>query len=340
MLLEPAALRTVLEGSTETPYLDALTAYAAGDPVRLTVPGHKGGSAAPDALVDLLGGALALDLPTLIGGVDSGSAPTPLERALAAAAAAWGARRTWFLPHGATQGNLAACLALRAARGRQVVVQRNVHSSVVSGLISAGVAPHWLAPEVDYAAGVAHGVTPAALDAALSAAPGARAAFVVAPTYHGAMPDVAALAAIAHEHGAALVVDEAWGAHLPFHPALPQHAIAAGRRPRRLEHAQVARQPVGVGDAAPGTGGRVPAAGRGDRPGARPVRVDVPERAGAGVARRCACPRGRAWRAPARRDAARRGGRPRSGSPRSRACAYSGTSSSARPACMASTRCA
>ena len=107
-------------------------------------------------------------------------------------------------------------------------MQRNVHSSVVSGLIAAGLAPHWLAPEVDRRAGVAHGVTATALDTALTAAPGARAALVVAPTYHGAVPDVAALAAVAHAHGAALVVDEAWGAHLPFHPELPTDAIAAG----------------------------------------------------------------------------------------------------------------
>ena len=226
MLLEPVA--RPVERDTGAPYLDALRAYAAGDPTRLTVPGHKGGAGAPDALAATLGEALALDLPALIGGVDTGSSPNPLEHALELAADAWGARRTWFLPHGATQGNLAACLALRAARGREVVVQRNVHSSVVSGLIAAGLAPHWLAPEVDRRAGVAHGVTATALDTALTAAPGARAALVVAPTYHGAVPDVAALAAVAHAHGAALVVDEAWGAHLPFHPELPTDAIAAG----------------------------------------------------------------------------------------------------------------
>ena len=42
------------------------------------------------------------------------------------------------------------------------------------------------------------------------------------------MPDVELLAAVAHGHGAALVVDETWGAHLPFHPDLPAHAIEAG----------------------------------------------------------------------------------------------------------------
>ena len=211
------------------PYLDALQRYAATDPVRLMVPGHKGGRAAPGPLTSALGpDVLALDVPTLIPGIDIGPAPTPLDRASGLAAAAWGARRTWFLLNGASQGNLAACLALRAARGRDVIVQRNVHGSVVSGLILAGLRPHWLLPEIDDELGIAHGVTPAALEAALAQTADAVAAIVVAPTYHGAMPDVRALAEVTHAHGAALVVDEAWGAHLAFHPALPEHAIAAG----------------------------------------------------------------------------------------------------------------
>ena len=42
------------------------------------------------------------------------------------------------------------------------------------------------------------------------------------------MPDVALLAAVAHGHGAALVVDETWGGHLPFHPDLPDGAVTQG----------------------------------------------------------------------------------------------------------------
>ena len=218
----------MLEGGTETPYLDALAAYAAGDPVRLTVPGHKGGSAAPDALVDLLGGALALDLPTLIGGVDSGSAPTPLERALSCRCGGLG-RASHLVPPARRDPGQPRRLPGAARRARTPggrAAQRSLQRRLRPDRRRARTALAGAGGRL--AAGVAHGVTPAALDAALTAAPGARAAFVVAPTYHGAVPDVAALAAVAHDHGAALVVDEAWGAHLPFHPALPQHAIAAG----------------------------------------------------------------------------------------------------------------
>ena len=208
------------------PYLEALAAFAARDPRRAMVPGHKAGAAADGALRAALGDRpFALDLPTLIEGVDGPG--SPYEEALRLAADAWGARRTWFLTNGASQGNLAACLAI-ARRGERVVVQRTVHGSTIDGLVLAGLRPTFVAPEVDAALGVAHCVLPAALDAALAATPGAAAAIVVSPTYHGAIADVRGLARVAHARGVPLVVDEAWGAHLPFSDALPEHALAAG----------------------------------------------------------------------------------------------------------------
>ena len=53
------------------PYLEALRSFAARDPRRAMVPGHKGGLAADGGLRAALGdGALALDVPTLIEGID------------------------------------------------------------------------------------------------------------------------------------------------------------------------------------------------------------------------------------------------------------------------------
>jgi lysine decarboxylase len=40
--------------------------------------------------------------------------------------------------------------------------------------------------------------------------------------------DVAALARVAHDQGAALVVDESWGSHFGFHPEIPASALAHG----------------------------------------------------------------------------------------------------------------
>ena len=160
-------------------------------------------------------------------GVDIGPEPTPFQQAQLLAAEAWGARRTWFLVNGASQGNHATSMAL-GHMGERVVVQRNVHSSVIDGLVLNGMRPTFVAPELDPELGIAHGLTPESLAAALDATPGAVAAMVVSPTYFGACADVAALAEVAHSRGVPLIVDEAWGAHLHFHPDLPPDALASG----------------------------------------------------------------------------------------------------------------
>lgn len=210
------------------PYLDAVVAYGFRGPTRFHVPGHKGGAGADPGLRAAIGlDALQLDIPQDIEGIDLGPKPTPYDRAEQLAAAAYGAAQTWFLTNGATQGNHALCLAL-ASLGAPVVVQRNSHSSVIDGLVLSGGLPSFVAPEYDSELGMAHGVTPDALAAALDAAPGARAAFVVSPTYYGLAADVAALAEVAHARDVALVVDQSWGPHFGFHPDVPPSALHLG----------------------------------------------------------------------------------------------------------------
>jgi lysine decarboxylase len=211
-----------------TPYVDALLAYSERDLGRFQVPGHKGGPGADSALRELVGETgLRNDIPSITEGVDIGPEPTPFQEAQLLAAEAWGARRTWFLINGASQGNHTICLAL-AHTGETVVVQRNVHSSVVDGLVLSGMRPSFTAPELDPELGIAHCLTPESLDRALEETPGAAGAMVVSPTYFGACADIAALASVAHGHGLPLAVDEAWGAHLRFHPSLPPDALSCG----------------------------------------------------------------------------------------------------------------
>jgi arginine decarboxylase len=212
----------------DTPYLDALRAYAARQPARMHVPGHKGGPGADPGLTEAIGlQALALDIPALTWGIDVGEEPTPFSDALRLAAEAWGARRTWWLVNGASQGNHAALLAL-AHRGTEIVTQRNAHSSTIDALVISGLRPTFVAPELDPELHIAHCMTPEALERALDATPGAVGATVVSPTYFGAVADIAGLADVAHRRGVPLVVDEAWGAHLPFHEDLPKHALSLG----------------------------------------------------------------------------------------------------------------
>jgi lysine decarboxylase len=210
------------------PYLDAVWGYAFRGSTRFHVPGHKGGAGADPGLRSALGEtALMVDVPADIHGIDLGPAPTAYQRAEALAAEAHGAARSWFLTNGATQGNHALTLAL-APLGAPVVVQRNAHASVVDGLVLSGGVPTYVAPEYEHELGMAHGVTPAALEEALELTPGARAVFIVSPTYYGMAADVAACAAICDAADVPLVVDQAWGPHFGFHPDLPPSALHEG----------------------------------------------------------------------------------------------------------------
>ncbi len=210
------------------PYLEAVVAYATRGSTRFHVPGHKGGAGADPGLCAAIGkAALNADVPQDIEGIDLGPEPTPYQRAELLAAEAHGAARSWFLTNGATQGNHALCLTL-APLGAEVVVQRNSHASVIDGLVLSGGRPTFVAPEYEEELGMAHGVMREALERALHATPEARAAFVVSPTYYGMSADVAGCAAVCHEAGVPLVVDQAWGPHFGFHPALPASALTQG----------------------------------------------------------------------------------------------------------------
>ncbi|MFD9218941.1 aminotransferase class I/II-fold pyridoxal phosphate-dependent enzyme [Streptomyces sp. NPDC060064] len=209
------------------PFAEALRTHAGRGWLRLNVPGH---AAEPDSFGPLAGTfgpePLRLDFPPLLEGLDLGTA-TPMDEALALAAEAWGARRTWFLTNGASQGNHIASL-VAPALGRTLVVQRSVHSSVIDGLVLSGLKAAFVRPSVDTEQGIAHGVTAENLAAAIARHPDAAAAYVVSPSYFGAVADVRALAEVAHGAGIPLIVDEAWGAHFGFHPRLPGNALAQG----------------------------------------------------------------------------------------------------------------
>lgn len=192
------------------------------------MPGHMQGRAAPEELRRLLGPrALAADTTQVLDLDDIHRPRTALKAAQELAARAWGAERTWFLVNGSSCGNQAMLLAT-AGPGDEVLVPRNAHRSVQAALVLSGARPVYLPTPFDPELGVHLAVEPAAVAAALRAHPGARALFFTSPTPYGAAADVQALVALGHGSDLPVLVDEAWGPHLAFHPELPTSALAAG----------------------------------------------------------------------------------------------------------------
>jgi arginine decarboxylase len=203
---------------TETPLADAAAAFLAdGRITPFTTPGHK---RAPHLADDLL----RLDLPLSSGADDLHLRSNVLGRAEALAAELWGAEACRFCVNGSTQGNQALALTL-GRPGDRVVVSRTLHKSVFAGLVLAGLDPVWVRPEVDPATGLAGAVPPERVAEALA---DARGVFLVEPSFVGVLSDLGAIGALCRRAGVPLVVDQAWGAHLGFHPDLPPHALALG----------------------------------------------------------------------------------------------------------------
>jgi arginine decarboxylase len=208
-------------GQDETPLASAAEAYLADEAVvPFTTPGHKRSAHLADEL-------LRHDLPLSTGADDLHLSRDVLGRAERLAAELWGADLCRFCLNGATEGNQALALAV-ARPGEHVVASRNLHKSVFGGLVLAGLEPVWVRPDIDPVTGLPRAVPAARVEEALRDTARVGAAFLVEPSYVGVLSDVAAIAKACHAAGAPLVVDQAWGAHLGFHPDVPAHTLALG----------------------------------------------------------------------------------------------------------------
>ena len=212
----------------QTPLIDALKVSISRPHAPFYTPGHKRGAGISPILTDLLGKEVFRADLTELAELDH--LFTPESAILAAqelAAVAFGAEKTWFLVNGSTCGIEAAILAT-CGMNDKIILPRNVHSSVISGLILSGAIPTFINPEYDQDLDFAHSITPEAVKTALAKYPDAKAVLTVYPTYYGVCGDLSAIAQITHQHHIPLIVDEAHGAHFSFHPHLPTSALAAG----------------------------------------------------------------------------------------------------------------
>lgn len=174
-----------------------------------------------------MGTFFSLDVTELSGLDDLHQAEGVIAEAQQLAAEAFRAEETYFLVGGSTVGNIAAILTV-CNPGDALIVQRNVHKSVIHGLMMGNVHPIFIDPMIDRFTGLATGITAEQVREALRKNPHSRGVFITNPNYYGMGIDIRQICKVAHSFGVPVLVDEAHGAHFGFHPDLPDSAMDCG----------------------------------------------------------------------------------------------------------------
>lgn len=232
-LTEISCVPSAVASSSELPPLvSALKASAEENAASFHFPGHNRGQAAPSSLTQLIGAKPFLhDMPELPELDNLFSPEGPILEAQKEAARLFGALETWFLVGGSTCGVHAAIMAT-CSPGDTLILPRNSHISAISAMVLSGALPKYIVPEYDFKWDVAGGITPSQVNDAIKELEmeGRKAAalLVVSPTYHGICSNLDEICHICHSYNIPVIVDEAHGAHLGFHPELPSSSLSQG----------------------------------------------------------------------------------------------------------------
>ncbi len=201
---------------------DKLNAYRDSDYYGFHMPGHKRN----ERLMDN-GLPYGIDITEIEGFDDLHHADGILRDSQQRAASLYGAGESHFLINGSTVGILSAVLG-STRRGDKVLVARNCHKSVYHAIFLNELEPVYVYPQFHKESKLNTEISVSAVQTALKEHSDIRAAILVSPTYEGVISDVKGIAEEVHRREIPLIVDEAHGAHLGFHPYFPENANRLG----------------------------------------------------------------------------------------------------------------
>jgi len=211
----------------KTPFFTQLKKYGESGVAPFDVPGHKLGRIENDLIKYLGKKTYLLDSNSPIG-LDHLNKPTGVilesENLMADACHA---DKAYFLTNGTTTGILAMMMSVCKANDK-IILPRNVHKSVINGLILSGAIPIFIKPNIDQDLGIANDITYDNVKKAIDEHPDAVALLVINPTYFGVVSDLKRITDLAHEHDMVVMTDEAHGAQFYFSDKLPISGMDAG----------------------------------------------------------------------------------------------------------------
>ncbi len=201
-------------------YLDEkLIQYAKSDFYPFHMPGHK-------RQMDWNMNPYSIDITEIDGFDNLHEAEGIIAEAQQRAATLYGAKNSYYLVNGSTSGILSA-ISATVKPGGKLLIARNCHKAVYHGAYLRGIKLRYLYPVIA-TEGIWAQITPESVEAAFAAEPDLQAVILTSPTYDGIVSDIKAIADIVHRHHIPLIVDEAHGAHLGFHPYFPPSAVKLG----------------------------------------------------------------------------------------------------------------
>lgn len=213
----------------KAPIVDALKTAYHNPTYQFHIPGHtKGLGTLPD-FRNLVGKkALMVDTTDEFDNLGTLTPATgPIKEAEELAAQAFGAKKTFFLLNGSTVGNLAIAMGL-TRKGQKVIVNRNCHRSILTGLIISGADPLWVIPNKLENWGIWGNIDAASVEELLAANDDVSMVWITNPTYEGVVSDIASIAKVCKKYGVPLIVDEAHGCLWNFNEKLPTTSLKLG----------------------------------------------------------------------------------------------------------------
>lgn len=213
----------------KAPIVDALKTAYHNPTYQFHIPGHtKGLGTLPD-FRNLVGKkALMVDTTDEFDNLGTLTPATgPIKEAEELAAQAFGAKKTFFLLNGSTVGNLAIAMGL-TKKGQKIIVNRNCHRSILTGLIISGADPLWVIPNKLDNWGIWGNIDAASVEELLATHDDVSMVWITNPTYEGVVSDIASIAKVCKKYNVPLIVDEAHGCLWNFNDKLPTTSLKLG----------------------------------------------------------------------------------------------------------------
>ena len=213
----------------KAPIVEALKNACENPTYQFHIPGHTKGKAIFKDFKKLVGDRV-LNVDTTDEFDNLGTlhpATGPIKEAQELAAEAFGARKTFFLLNGSTAGNLAVAMAFTKP-GQKVVVNRNCHRSIITGLMISGAEPIWVCPKRIDDWSIWGNIEANQIEEQLKRDKDISLVWITNPTYEGIVSDVKSISEVCKKYGVPLVVDEAHGCLWNFNKHLPETALKLG----------------------------------------------------------------------------------------------------------------